>query len=243
MRFTFRPLPGLTVACTILFAILIGLGVWQLQRLHWKLGLIAMMNRNMHVAAVSLDAPGKIYEESETEYLHVAATGRFDNGKEAYVFATGPEGAPVFHVLVPFTLKDGRVYMVDRGIVPRDMKDPSTRPGGIVNRDTKIVGYWRWAQAPGTFTPPPDRAHRIWFSRDVIDIARADGVTLAQPALIEADAAPNPGGWPRGGQTVVDIRNEHLQYAITWFLMAAALFGVYLAYHASKGRLGLTSKD
>ena len=61
--------------------------------------------------------------------------------------------------------------------------------------------------------------------------------------LIEADTTPNPGGWPRGGQTVVTFRNEHLQYAITWFLMAAALLGVYLAYHVSRGRLGFSRRN
>ena len=55
--------------------------------------------------------------------------------------------------------------------------------------------------------------------------------------MIEADATPNPGGWPKGGQTVVSFRNEHLSYAVTWFGLAAGLIGVYLAYHMSKGRL------
>ncbi len=80
----------------------------------------------------------------------------------------------------------------------------------------------------------PDLAHRIWYARDVQGIAKADGVTLAAPVIIEADATPNPGGWPKGGQTVVAFRNEHLQYAITWFGLAAVLFGVYLAYHVSR---------
>lgn len=96
---------------------------------------------------------------------------------------------------------------------------------------------WRVPDAPGAFTPVPDVAHRIWYARDLRSIAAADKIRLAAPALIEADAAPNPGGWPRGGQTVVSFRNEHLSYAITWFGLAAGLIGVYLAYHASKGRL------
>jgi surfeit locus 1 family protein len=57
--------------------------------------------------------------------------------------------------------------------------------------------------------------------------------------FLEADATPNPGGWPKGGVTIVDLPNDHLQYAITWFGLALALFVVYLAYHHSKGRLGL----
>ena len=69
-------------------------------------------------------------------------------------------------------------------------------------------------------------------------MARQDGVALLAPVVLEADAAPNPGGWPKGGQTVVTFRNEHLQYAITWFALAAGLLLVYFAYHRSLGRLG-----
>ena len=60
---------------------------------------------------------------------------------------------------------------------------------------------------------------------------------LLAPVLVEADATPNRGGWPKGGQTEVHFRNEHLQYAITWFALAAGLLGVYIAYHVSRGRL------
>jgi surfeit locus 1 family protein len=235
----FRPLPGVTIAAALLFAILIGLGVWQLQRLEWKLALIDRVERNMHAAPLDLDAGHWPAHSPDTEYTHVTATGRFDNSKEAYIFGIGPEGAPVYHVVVPFVLKGGRVLLVDRGIVPRDLQNPATRPDGIDNHMTRITGFWRWQEAAGFFTNPPDLTKRVWFYRDVPGIARADGIVLAAPAVIEADATPNPGGWPRGGQTVVAFRNEHLQYAITWFLMALALLGVYGAYHVSRGRLGL----
>ena len=100
-----------------------------------------------------------------------------------------------------------------------------------------LVGVWRVPDAPGAFTPAPDQAHRIWYARDLEGIAAADHIRLAAPVVIEADATPNPGGWPKGGQTVVTFRNNHLSYAITWFGLAAGLIGVYLAYHISKGRL------
>jgi len=173
------------------------------------------------------------------EFRRVTVTGRFDNAKEAYIYGIGPEGAPVYHVVVPFETDSGRSVLVDRGIVPRDMRDPATRREGIIAHVTRVVGVWRTSEAPGAFTPRPDLAKRIWFVRDAGAIARADNIRLAAPGLIEADATPNPGGWPRGGQTQVTFRNEHLQYAITWFLMAAGLLGVYVAYHVSKGRLAL----
>ena len=230
----FRPLPALTTACAALFAVLVGLGVWQLERLQWKLELIARVNHNLQAAPVSLDDGAT----PQSDYQRVALTGRFD-GKEAYAFATDETGAPVYHVLVPLTASNGRTFMVDRGIVPREKLDPATRPAGLLTGTVRLVGVWRTPDAPGSFTPPPDLAHRIWYARDVRGIAKADGVTLAAPVIIEADATPNPGGWPKGGQTVVAFRNEHLQYAITWFGLAAVLLGVYLAYHVSRGRLRL----
>lgn len=239
MPILFRPLPALSIACATLLAVLISLGVWQLQRLHWKLALIDLINRNVHARPLSLDDREIPIHRFDTEYLHVSVSGRFDNSKEAYIYGIGPLGAPIYHVVVPLTSRSGAKFLVDRGIVPRDMRNPATRPAGISVGEVKIVGYWRWAEQPGTFTPRPDLHNRIWYSRDVMSIARADSVTLAAPAVIEADATPNRGGWPKGGQTEINIRNEHLQYAITWFLMAVALVGVYLAYHVSQGRLTL----
>jgi surfeit locus 1 family protein len=100
-----------------------------------------------------------------------------------------------------------------------------------------VTGVWRVPDPPGTFTPPPDSAKRIWFARDLKAIATADHLSLAAPVVIEADSAPNPGGWPRGGQTMVSFRNQHLSYAVTWFGLALCLLGVWLAYHISKGRI------
>jgi surfeit locus 1 family protein len=237
----FRPLPALTVACTLLFAFLIGLGVWQLQRLQWKLGLIALVNANMAAAPITLDQA--LAMGPAAQFHRVVLHGRFNNSRESYIFGTGVEGAPVFHVVVPFETDDNRVLLVDRGIVPRDMRNPATRPDGIHNGVMKLVGVWHAPDPPGPFTPLPDLPRRIWFSRNVGGMARVDHEVLAAEILVEADATPNPGGWPRGGQTVVTFRNEHLQYAITWFLMAAALVGVYLAFHVSRGRLGLKPRD
>jgi surfeit locus 1 family protein len=234
MVLRFRPYLGVTIATLIAAAILIGLGVWQLQRLQWKLGLIAEVSGHMAAAPVSLDDLLKMNPDG-AQYRRIALSGRFDNSKEAYVFTTGAGGEPVYHVLVPFRTDDGRVLLVDRGYVPNDKRDPATRTA--LEGETHLVGVWRVPDAPGAFTPAPDIAHRIWYARDLRGIAAADHVQLAAPVVIEADVAPNPGGWPKGGQTVVSFRNEHLSYAVTWFGLAAGLIGVYLAYHMSKGRL------
>jgi len=233
---TFRPLPALTFFCAVLFAILITLGVWQLDRLQWKLGLIAEVQRNLAASPISLDEALGLGPKAQ--YRRVALDGRFDNAKEAYVFGTDNAGAPVYHVIVPFRLQDGRALLVDRGIVPKEKLEPATRSAGQIAAETDIIGVWRVPDPLGWFTPAPDTAHHIWYAHDLTAIAKADGITLAAPVVVEADATPNHGGWPRGGQTRVTFRNEHLQYAITWFGLAAVLLGVYIAYHASRGRLG-----
>ena len=223
MALRFRPYPGFTIATLILTAVLIGLGVWQLERLQWKLALIAEVNGHMAAAPISLDQALKT-DADRMQYRRVALSGHLDNAKESYVFTTGAGGEPVYHVITPFVTDEGRTMLVDRGFVPKERLDPKTRTP--VEGDTRLVGVWRVPDAPGAFTPAPDMAHRIWYARDVESIAATDQIRLAAPVLIEADAAPNPGGWPKGGQTVVSFRNEHLSYAITWFGLAAGLIGV-----------------
>jgi surfeit locus 1 family protein len=219
----------------------VALGLWQLDRLRWKLGLIELVTVRLKAAPISLDRGGTPYWEPENEYLRVSLTGRFDNAREAYVFGTDAEGDAVYHVIVPFRMADGRTFLVDRGIVPKERLAPATRRAGQIGGDTRVIGVWRTPDSQGWFTPPPDRAHRIWYAHDLAAIAKADGIALRAPVIIEADATPNPGGWPKGGQTRVTFRNEHLQYAITWFALAAVLLGVYTAYHISRGRLGWRS--
>ncbi len=234
---TFRPYPGLTIACALLFAILCGLGTWQIQRLHWKLALIAQVDANMTAAPLSL-AQVRALPPDQAQYHRVTMTGAFDHVHESYVFTTAEGGTPVYHVLTPFRTEGGWL-MVDRGEVPKEKRDPATRRAGNTSDTAAVTGVWRLPDAPGSFTPAPDHAHRIWYSRNLPDMAKVDGVALLAPELVEADATPNPGGWPKGGQTVVSFRNQHLSYAVTWFGLALGLLGIWLAYHISRGRIGL----
>jgi surfeit locus 1 family protein len=226
----------MTIACAVVFAILCGLGVWQLERLQWKLALIATVSDHMKAAPVRLDEISAMAPD-QAQYRRVVLHGRFDHAKEAYVFTTDASGAPVYHVLTPFLTADGKTLMVDRGAVPKEKLDPASRTAGNVSGQTAVTGVWRAPDAPGLFTPSPDIPHRVWYARDLAGIAKADQVSLSDPVLIEADATPNPGGLPKGGQTVVSFRNEHLSYAVTWFGLAVMLLGVWFSYNISKGRI------
>lgn len=233
----FRPLLGPTLWFVFGFAVLAGLGVWQIQRLHEKEALIASVESGMRAAPVPL---GDVSREdpANAEYRHVRVTGHFLQGSELYLFSRGPMGAVGVDIVTPLVQDNGQTVLVDRGFVPDALRDPKARQAGQVAGEVALTGVLRRSQLPGMFTPAPNSQTRLWFVRDVPKMAAALGVTVP-PILIEADATPNPGGWPLGGRTQEDIPNDHLQYAITWFGLALALLAIYLIYHRSHGRLNI----
>jgi len=234
----FRPALVPTIATALMLPILIGLGVWQVQRLHWKEGLLASIDQSIHAKPLAIDDHNDL-EGARPAYLRVRARGQFDHTKEAYFFGSDVAGDPGYHVITPLHATNGMTFLVDRGYVPANKRDPATRPDGQVGGEQTIVGLLRTEDHAGLFTPRPDTTHRIWYVRDALAIARAEGIKLSDPGIIDADATPNPGGWPKGGQTIIDIPNNHLSYALTWFGLAVVLAGIYVSYHVANGRLNI----
>jgi surfeit locus 1 family protein len=219
------------------FALLAGLGVWQIQRLHEKETLIGSIESGMRANPVPLDEALQ-RGPANAEYHHVRLAGHFLQEKELYLFARGPMGAVGVDIVTPFIQDNGETVLVDRGFVPEALRDPNTRQAGQPAGEVMLSGVLRLSQRPGLFTPAPNRQTRLWFVREVPSMAGAVGLTVP-PVVVEADAAPNPGGWPLGGRTQTDIPNDHLQYAVTWFGLALALLAVYLLYHRNHGRLSV----
>lgn len=232
----FRPLLGPTLWALPTFALLVGLGAWQVERLQWKRALIEAVDARIHAEPMPL-AKALRLPPDEAEWRKVAVRGRFPHGKEVYLFAPGPGGQPGVQVIAPLVQPGGATVLVDRGFVPDSLRDPAKRPPGEPEGEVSVTGVLRFSQPPGLFTPQPNLRTRLWFSKDVPAMAAALGVRPEAPVLIEADATPNPGGYPVGGQTVVVFANNHLQYAVTWFGLALALLCVYLVYHHRQGRL------
>jgi surfeit locus 1 family protein len=233
----FRPMLGPTLWFLFGLALLAGLGVWQIQRLHEKEALIGSIESGMRAPPIALSDVLRA-DSTIAEYRHVQVTGRFRHESELYLFARGPMGAVGVDIVTPLVQQDGQTVLVDRGFVPDALRDPQTRQAGQVGGEVTLTGVLRLSQRPGMFTPASNPATRLWFVKDVPSMAASLGLT-APPVLIEADGTPNPGGWPLGGRTQTDIPNDHLQYAMTWFGLALALFAIYLLYHRSRGRLGI----
>lgn len=207
---------------------LLALGSWQVQRLHWKDGLIAA--RNAALAAAPVGLPKTRDEARALEFHPVHAEGQFLNDRELYLNAQSMQGAPGFHVIAPFQLADGGMVLIDRGFVPTEKQASSSRVAGEIGGPTSVTGLLRLPEPPGWFTPANEPERNSWFSIDIPAMAQAAGIGGALPFYIDADKTPVPGGWPLGGQTITELPNNHLQYAITWYSLALALIAIYIRF-------------
>ena len=227
--FGFRPTFWPTVMAVPMVLLMLGLGVWQLHRLQWKEALIATIDQRIGAAAVPLPA-GNDIEPDGWNYRHVRVTGRFLHDKEIHLLAYTERGNLGYHVITPLARQDGGYVLIDRGWVPTAKADPKTRPDGQLPGTVTVEGVVRHGWTQGWFVPDNEPAKNLWFFGDLAAMAKTAGVTVP-PILVEAGPAPNPGGFPIGGQTLVTLPNHHLQYALTWFGMALALMVIYVLYH------------
>lgn len=209
-------LPGLCLVGACLFT---ALAIWQIERRAWKLDLIERVEARVAAAAVPLPLRSEWnrLEPREIEYLRVSARGRFLHDRETLVDALTERG-PGFWVLTPLMTRDGTV-LVNRGFVPPDLRAVAARRDGQPEGEVTVVGLLRLTEPEGRILRPNVPTEERWYSRDVAAIARARGLSEVAPVFIDAEAAPEP-GYPIGGLTVVNFRNTHLAYAITWLALA-----------------------
>jgi surfeit locus 1 family protein len=204
-------------------AILVALGVWQLQRLEWKTGLLARIEARLAADPVEVPAaPSAGWDQ----YLQVRASGTIEPG-ELHVYTSAPGRGVGYRVIVPLALADGRRILLDRGFVPIGEKDAARRRGAI-----RVEGTLAWPQETDSFTSPPDRAKNIWFARDVPLMAAALGT---EPVMLVAAASDDPEA-PLPLPVTANLRNDHLGYAITWFALAIvwSVMTGYLLYRIKR---------
>lgn len=204
----------------LLAGLFTGLGVWQVRRLAWKLDLIARVDRRVHAPPQPAPGPGEwaSLTSANAEYRRVRVSGVFLNGRETLVEAVTDLGAG-YWVVTPLRTSWGTV-LVNRGFVPPERAAPASRAAGSSSTPATVTGLLRMTEPGGGFLRHNAPLANRWYSRDVEAIGRARGLTRLAPYFIDADATPVPGGWPKGGLTIVHFRNAHLQYALTWFGLA-----------------------
>src|SRR5262249_37705357 len=217
--------------------ILAGLGVWQLDRRTWKENLISTLNARLTRAPEELPPRAswaRLREDGE-EFRRVFFPAEVLDGEEALVSTSGsplrPDvKGPGYWVFAPARLPGGSIVLINRGFVPDDHKDPAMRAEGTPQGIVDVVGVMRWPEKRNPVTPADDPKKNIWYLRDLKSIADAKKWPTAAPFYIDQEEPAPPGGWPKPGKLEVHLPDNHLQYAITWFGLALALAGVYVAW-------------
>lgn len=213
--------------------ILLSLGTWQVNRLHWKEDLLAAIDERSKAPPIEISEVERHLAAGEPiDYRHATASGRYLNDRERHFLATF-EGQSGFYVYTPLELADGRYLFVNRGFVPYDRKDPATRPQSALEGSQTVTGLARaeLTEKPSSLVPDNDEKANIFYWKDLNRMAASTGLRADRvlPFFLDADATPVAGGLPKGGVTQIDLPNNHLQYAITWYGLAVALVAVSLA--------------
>ncbi|MEM9239565.1 MAG: SURF1 family protein [Pseudomonadota bacterium] len=208
----------LMVLCGGLIVTFIGLGNWQMRRLSWKLDLIEAVEARAFGTPVS---PPCNFQAVDHAYLRVRVTGM---PIEAHFLVKAvTELGPGYWVMSPLDTDTG-ILWVNRGFVARDAPSNTewTRLPGSVE------GLVRPTEPNGTILERNDPASGRWVSRDTRAMSDALGLGPTQRYFVDADHIGHPQAWPRGGLTILKFRNNHLSYALTWYAMAALLFGTLI---------------
>lgn len=210
-RMFFPALMGL-VGCSILIA----LGVWQVQRMDWKNGILARIEAR--IAADPVPLPSAL-TEADHEYLPVIVPGRLTG--EFVEQLAGQKGAsPGVRIIEVLETPDGRRVLVDRGFLADEARK-TPRPA----KEITITGNLLWPQDANSFTPPPDEKTGLWFARDLPAMA----AKLKTEATLIVAREPTGDGIEPEPVSTSGIPNDHWGYAIQWFLLAV-VWGVMTLY-------------
>lgn len=228
MTFTFRPI--LTIATLIGLSILFGLGTWQLHRLDWKRDLLATIDARLALAPQPV-APllARHGADEDVAFFPVQLTGVFEADGEARVFGT-LDGVPGAYLFTPLVLPDGRWLYVNRGFVAQEVgPDAVLPPSGPVTVTGVLREYQPLPTIARWVNPPSNPEANRWYKRDPVAFSDAYG-GVTQGVWIDAQFAAAPADWPKPTPTLANLPNRHLEYALTWFGLAATLLGVFAVF-------------
>jgi surfeit locus 1 family protein len=230
-----RGVVGFGVIILIMLACLVGLGVWQLQRKEQKRVLIAALTERLAAAPVPLAPPEDwpALTPERDEFRRVTLRAQPDPRPHAFVFTSGSALRPDVSGLgvwefAPMRTGSGQTVVVNLGFVP----DGRTAPDRTDSEPVTLNGYLRFPEPPTVFTPLPDLGKRTWYGRDSTAMAQTLDWGEVAPFYIDLESPVPASGLPKPGALRVGLRDQHLQYAITWFGLAvvvAAAFGFWIA--------------
>jgi cytochrome oxidase assembly protein ShyY1 len=236
-----RGVAGFGVFTLAMVALCVGLGVWQLQRRVEKHALVAALTERLAAAPSSLPQPSQwsALTPASDEFRRVRFTAIYESRPDAMVYSSGSAvrddvSGPGTWAFLPAKLPDGAAVVINAGFVQNTMQDRALEDRAVTRLVTgepvTLTGYIRFPEVAGALTPSENMAKRLWFTRDHLAMAHALGWGEVAPFYIDLEAPVPASSIPKPGPLQVHLKDDHLQYAITWFGLAAAVaiaFGVW----------------
>jgi cytochrome oxidase assembly protein ShyY1 len=236
-----RSITGLGLVTLVIVGVLLWLGFWQLQRRTEKHTLIAALTERLAAAPVPLPAPQSwpALTQANDEFRRVTFSATYWTGPDAMVYSSGsgvrPDvPGPVTWAFLPARLSSGEIVAINAGFVQNTMQDRGLQDRMIrplvTGAPVTLTGYLRFPETAGTLTPQDDVNKRLWFNRDQTAMAKALGWGAVAPFYIDLESPVPANGIPKPGPLEVHLKDDHLQYAITWFALAAAVLVAFGAW-------------
>jgi cytochrome oxidase assembly protein ShyY1 len=239
---------GFAIFTLVMVAVFAGLGVWQLQRRVEKHALIAALTERLAAEPSALPSPSEwsTLTPAKDEFRRVSFSATYEGRPDAMVYSSGSSvrediSGPGTWAFLPAQLPAGATVVINTGFIPNTMQDRGVQDRAvarlITNQPVLLTGYIRFPESAGMLTPAEDRAKRVWFTRDHLAMARVLNWPSVAPFYIDLEQPVPPNGIPKPGPLEVHLKDDHLQYAITWFALAAAVvmaFGVWMRGQARR---------
>jgi cytochrome oxidase assembly protein ShyY1 len=234
-----------TLAMLTLF---IGLGLWQLQRRVEKHALIAALTERIAAEPVPLPPPSQwnALSPAKDEFRRVSFTATYQSNLDAMVYGSGSAvrddiSGPGTWAFIPARLANGKTVAVNTGFVQNTMQDRGQQDRAvarlITNEPVILTGYIRFPEAAGMLTPADEHSKRLWFTRDHLAMAQSLGWDEIAPFYIDLEQPVPASGIPKPGPIAVHLKDDHLQYAITWFGLAGAVVIAFAVWWRGQRRL------
>ena len=199
------------------------LGTWQLYRLQWKMELISEITFGLNSTPINYSTSIK------KNYQRVVSDGFYNFKDQIYLYSLNQKGKPGFDVITPFETVGKEIVLVNRGWIPKELKElPEINS---TEGSTKITGLLRKIYKANIFKPNNDTKANIWFSVNLEDVEKFTGKKFSNFIIYLEDfevKAPLP------RKITVDVPNNHLKYAITWYSIAISILLYYLYFRKKK---------
>ncbi|MEA2886275.1 MAG: hypothetical protein QOD11_635 [Bradyrhizobium sp.] len=242
-----RGIAGLGIFTLLTLALLIGLGVWQLQRRVEKHALIAQLTERLAATPEMLPprAQWSALTPAQDEFRRVRFSATYEQRPDAMVYSSGSAirddvSGPGTWAFLPARLPGGETVVINTGFVQNTRQDRAQQDRAVARLVTgapvTLTGYIRFPESAGALTPRENIAKRLWFTRDHLAIARGLGWGEVAPFYIDLESPAPESGIPKPGPLEVHLKDDHLQYAITWFGLAAVVLIAFAVWVRGQSR-------